>query len=457
MKLKGLVIVVKKISTGYIPREWQAKTHALLKRHNVLVFHRRGGKSVFAVNEIIDRAIFFDKLDLKTGEPLRNPHFAFVATTIGQVEMIAWQYFKEYCADIPGVKFNNQKLRITFPHPRGLATIYLFGAENFEAMRGIYLDGYVLDEYADMHPDVRDKVLLPTLSDRKGWEIIIGTPKGENAFKDIYTQAIDNPDMWFSCLYKASETDILDDDELIMLKRSMSDEAYRQEYECDFNAAPSGKYYQTYIDDLRREGKICSVPHDNSCLVSTFWDLGHSDSTTIWFIQEVGREIRVINYYAAHGKGIEHYIDYLNELESEGRYRYNEHVLPHDANHHSLQTNMTMVDRMEELGLDDIRVLPKTPSVAEDIHCVRQVLPKCWFDLKNCAEGLKGLAAYERKWDPRQRVYSDKPLHNWASDPADAFRQFAVDYEPGFGRSFGSTISDLPQTSKVEYNILEDF
>jgi len=449
--------MAKKISTGYIPREWQAKTHALLKRHNVLVFHRRGGKTVFAVNEVIDRTIFFDKMCPLTGAPLRNPHFAFVATTIGQVEQIAWQYFKDYCKDIPGVKFNNQKLRITFPHPRGEAKISLFGAENFNVMRGMFLDGYALDEYADMHPDVRDKVLLPTISDRKGWEIIIGTPKGENSFKDVYDRALLDSDRWFHCIHPVDETDLIDEDELRMLKGTMSEEAYAQEFMCDFNAAPSGKYYQKYIDDLVREGKVCNVPHENSCSVSTFWDLGFNDSTVIWFIQEVGREIRVIDYYEEHGKGIEHFIDLLREKEVEEGYRYNEHVLPHDADHNSLQTGQSMVDTMQSLGMVGIRVLEKTSSVAQDIHSVRLVLPKCWFDREKCFKGLKALKAYERKWDPRKKVYADKPLHNWASHAADGFRQFAVDYQPGFGKPISDRYRDLRDTPVPEYNILEDF
>jgi len=441
------------LSTGYIPRDWQAEAHCCLKRHNILVFHRRGGKTVFAVNEIIDKALSFNKNDPKTGKPFRNPTFAFVATTIGQVEKIAWQYFKDYCKDIPGVKFNNQKLTVSFPHPQGTCTIYLFGAENFDTMRGLFLDGYVLDEFADMHPDVRDKVLLPTLSDRKGWEIIIGTPKGENKFKELYQLALANTDMWFSCLFKASETGILDDEELRFLQRSMSPEAYAQEYECDFNAAPSGKFYQRYIDEARQNGRVCSVPWDNSLPVITYWDLGHTDSTSIWFFQEVGREIRVIRYMEDHGKGLEFYVEELHNYP----YHYSEHVLPHDADHTELSTGTTRTEYLESHGLKNIRVLEKSMNVGEDIHMVRQVLPKCWFDAKLTFDGLRALAAYERKWDPKQKVYLKSPLHNWASHAADSFRQFAVDYQPGFGRNYGDTREHQKETMQdPNWDILGD-
>ncbi len=442
---------VKKISTGYIPRDWQAYAHLQAKRHNVLVFHRRGGKTVFTVNHLINKAIKFDKLCPLTGRPLMNPQFAYVATTRSQVENIAWQYFKDYLKDIPGVKFNESKLRVTFPHPRGKCTIYLFGAENFDAMRGLYLDGYALDEYADMHPDVRDKVLLPTLSDREGWEIIIGTPKGENAFKEIYDFALDNPEDWYTTLVSALDSGIINEKELKMLKATMSDEAFRQEYLCDFNAAPSGKYYQRYIDDLRRNGQITNVPYDPAIPVVTYWDLGFNDSTSIWFVQECGREIHVIEYLEEHGKGLEYYVEEVNKRP----YRYSAHKLPHDAEHHELSTGRTRTEFLRECGLDDIEILPKSKNVAEDIHAVRQILPKCWFDREKCSDGIKALAAYERKWDAKLKVYAEKPLHNWASHGSDAFRYFAVDYQPGFGSGRMGRVRDLPRQVESNYNILD--
>lgn len=441
---------VKKIQTGYIPRPWQLKVHNNVKRHNINVVHRRGGKTVIAVNEIIDKAVKFDKMCPLTGNPLKNPQFAFVATTRAQVENIAWQYFKDYLRDIPGIKFNEQKLRATFPHPRGICTIFLFGAENFDAMRGIYLDGYVLDEYADMHPDVRDKVLLPTLSDRHGWEMIIGTPKGENAFKELYDFALDNKDTWQVTLLNVNDTKIIPEEELRMLRGTMSDEAYRQEYLCDFNAAPSGKYYQRYIDDARREGRITNVPYDNSVPVVTYWDLGFNDSTAIWFMQEVGRELHIIDYIEEHGKGLEFYVDEINKKP----YNYLVHKLPHDAEQHELSTGRTRTDFLRDMGLDNIEVMERTSNVAEDIHATRQLLPKCWFDRVKCADGIKALAAYERKWDPKKKVYADKPLHNWASHGADGFRQLAVDYRPGVGSGRRNHAGNLPKQAVSDYDIL---
>ena len=442
---------VKKIHTGYVPRDWQSKAHIQARRHNVLVFHRRGGKTVWTINHLINKAIKFDAMCPLTGEPLINPQFGYVATTRAQVENIAWQYLKDYLRHIPGVKFNEQKLRASFPHPRGICKIYLFGAENFDAMRGLYFDGYALDEYADMHPDVRDKVLLPTISDRKGWEVIIGTPKGENAFKDIYDYALSNPDDWYTTLESAETTGIIGPDELKMLRATMSDEAFRQEFLCDFNAAPSGKYYQRYIDEARREGRITGVPYDSHVPVVTYWDLGFNDSTSIWFVQEVGREIHVIDYLEEHGKGLEWYVEQIDAKP----YRYSAHKLPHDAEHHELSTGRTRTEFLRECGLDDIEIMPRSKNVAEDIHAVRQILPKCWFDRVKCEQGIKALAAYERKFDAKLKVYSDKPLHNWASHAADGFRYFAMDYKPGFGSGRLNSINNLPRTADSTYDILD--
>ena len=438
----------EKKHTGYKPRPWQAVTHGMVKRHNVLVFHRRGGKTVWSVNELIDQMARFNKNSPLTGEPLPNPRFAYIAPTIGQAEQIAWDYFKQYLGMIPGIKFNESKLRITLPHPRGTATIYLFGAENFERMRGLYLDGYILDEYADMHPDVRDKVLLPTLSDRKGWEIIIGTPKGDNAFKALYDYGRDHPD-WFTCHHSAEDTGLIDAEELKMLKTTMSDEAYRQEYLCDFGAAPSGYFYQKQMDILRDDGKITGVPHDASTGVCTFWDLGYNDSGTVWFIQEVGREIHVIDYIENNGVGLEWYV---NEVHNKP-YGYSKHFLPHDVEHHEISTGRTRRDYLENLGLVNVEVVPRSQNISEDIHATRVILPKCYFDKIKCEKGIKALRAYRKKYDAKTQTYSNKPVHDWASHGADGFRQFAVSYEPGFSRPISEWSQSLQSTTVSDYDI----
>lgn len=444
----------KVIPTNYTPRDWQLWAHGRTKRHNVIVFHRRGGKTVWAVNEIKDKAINFDKADPKTGEPLKNPKFAFIAPSAEQVRDIAWDYVKEYFGNLPGVKFNETRMKCTFPHPRGTCTVTLYSAENIERRRGLYLDGYVLDEYADMHPDTRDKVLLPTLSDRAGWEIIIGTPKGDNAFKKIYDVAVSDPEDWFSCIFKATQTDILPEKELKLLKKTMTEEAFRQEYLCDFHASPAGYYYQKIMDQLQEDGHITNVPYDKQCSVMTFWDLGFNDSGVIWFIQEVGREIHVIDYVENNGKGLDWYVDCINEKP----YQYVAHYLPHDVEHHEISSGQSRLEYLENLNLNNIQVVPKSGNINEDIHAVRQVLYKCYFDKNKCKDGIEALRQYRRKYDSKEQVFKNNPVHNWASHGADGFRQFAVVYEPGMSK-YGSIehINSLPEEAEHDFDIMEDF
>jgi len=426
------------------------------------VFHRRGGKSVFGINTLIHKAVSFNKY--KDGKPLRNPQFAYVATTSGQVEKIAWQYLKDYLRNVPGVKFNETKLRATIPLSEefGVATIYLFGAENFDAFRGMYLDGYILDEYADMHPDVRDKVFLPMLSDREGWEIIIGTPRGENAFKSLYDMAVEDAD-WMHLLVKASESGIIPEKELAMLKKTMSAEAYAQEYECDWNAAPSGKYYQSQMDELMARGHISRVPVDPSVPVMTFWDLGMSDSMTIWFIQEQGLSIAVIDYYEEHGKGLDHYFEVMDKKEEELDYKYGTIFLPHDASVRELTFGgKTRMDYFIDHGYKDVVTCPRNQNPAEGIHAVRQVLPKCFFDKEKTFFGRKALSGYQRKYDTKRQTYMDTPVHDWASHGADGFRLFAENYSPGMSRTMsmrggGSQFIEdrvLQVKAKCDYDIL---
>lgn len=406
-------------------------------------------------NHITDRSVRFNNMDSVTGAPLLNPQYAYVATTIGQVEKIAWPYFKHYLRNLPGVKFNEQKLRATYPHPRGTCTIFCFGADNFDAHRGIYLDGLILDEFADMHPDVRDKVFLPALRDRRGWELVIGTPKGDNAFKKLFMSYLLNMQAgdpnYFACLKNVFETGIFTLQEIEEMRKEMSEEAFAQEMLCDFNAAPAGYYYQRYMDEAVKENRITSVPFDPNAPVSTYWDLGVSDSTAIWFVQEVGKEVHVIDYLEEHGVGLDFYVKRLNEKP----YNYNHHVVPHDANQREMSTGKTRVEYLINQGLRNLVILPKSNSVADDINAVRLVLPKCWFDRDKCKKGIECLRDYQRKWDPKAQVFSNTPLHDKSSHGADAFRQFAVHYQPGFGR-FWNQKDDFraPQEAKSDYNVL---
>lgn len=213
-------------TTGYVPRKHQIEAHHGMagNRFSILVCHRRFGKTVLAINTLIDSALRFTKGDGR---------YAYIAPYYRQAKNVAWAYFKEFTHMIHGIKYNESELSVILPNG---SIITLYGADNPDALRGIYLDGVVMDEVADMKPNVWGEVIRPTLTDRKGWALFIGTPKGINLFYELYQRALDDP-TWFTAIYSAEETEILDKAELEAAKREMSESQYAQEFLCDFAAS----------------------------------------------------------------------------------------------------------------------------------------------------------------------------------------------------------------------------
>ena len=399
----------KTIVIPYKPRELQAHLHNNLERFNVVVCHRRFGKTVFAINHMIKEAV----KAVQAGKTA--PRFAYLAPLFKQAKTVAWDELKRLCANFPDVKFNEAELRADFLGAR----IQLYGADNPDTLRGIYLDGVVLDEYAQMNPKMYSEVIRPALSDRKGWAVFIGTPKGKNAFYDIYHSASDKKG-WARFLFKASETGILDAEELEMAQQDMTEAEYSQEYECSWSAALQGAYYANELERAYDEERIGKVPYDPSKQVETWWDLGMADSTSIWFVQRVGTAVHVIDYYENSGEGLAHYIDVLNQKG----YRYGAHVAPHDIVVRELSTGVSRKETAYSLGVD-FQVAPKL-KVMDGIDATRNFLNKCWFDETKTKKGLDALLQYRSQFDEKKRIWSEKPLHDWTSHASDAFRYGVV-------------------------------
>ena len=222
--------MTQRIDLGFRPREWQRACFVGLKarRFGVLVVHRRGGKTVMAVMRLIDAALKCER---------ENGRYAYIAPLFKQAKDVAWSYLKGYALKVPGSRVNESECWVELPNMGGSTSrIRVYGADNPDSLRGIYLGGAVMDEVADMKPDVWDQVVLPTLADRQGWALFIGTPKGVNRFSDLYDQA-QRDDDWFAALYDVYQTGALPESEIELARRSMPDNAFRQEYLCDFAAA----------------------------------------------------------------------------------------------------------------------------------------------------------------------------------------------------------------------------
>lgn len=410
----------KVIDLGYKPRPFQQALHRQLKRYNVLVCHRRFGKTVFALRELQDKALQCEK---------PRPQYAYVAPTYSQAKKVAWEYMKEFFKNVPGVEFHIQELKVTVP--KGVddkIIIYLIGADNPDSMRGLYFDGIIVDEYAQIAPSLWGEVIVPALSDRKGWAIFIGTPKGANHFKKIYATAEESmlkseASQWFAIKLKASQTNVIDPGELALMKETMSPEEYEQEMECNWDAALRGAYYSDYMERAENERRVTGVPYDASVPVHTAWDLGIGDSTAIWFYQAVGREVHVIDYLEMSGKGLEWYAGEMKRKP----YTYGTHFLPHDAGARELGTGKSLQEQLGDLigGGHTITVL-KRLKVEDGIQAARAILSKCYFDKVKCYRGIECLKSYQKVWDEKNGIFQDKPKHDEYSHGADAFRYLAL-------------------------------
>lgn len=427
------------ISTGYMPRSIQDEMHLNRKRFNVLVLHRRCGKTVFAINDMIDMA-FRNKL--------RNPIYAYISPYFGQSKRVAWELYKEYTKMIPGVTYNEAELRILIPRPHlnDKITIYLLGADNPTSLLGLGLDGVTMDEYASMSPDVWTRIVRPMLADRHGWATFISTPLGMNSFYDLLQLAKKNESgEWYYRIAPVSETKLIEESELAELRLSMSPEEFEQEFMCSFTAALLGAYFGKEMEEAEKSGRICSVPYEKSVPVETSWDLGVADTTCIWMFQQVGREIRAIDYIEDSGRGLDYYVKLLRDKP----YMYSDHHLPHDVQARDLSTGHSRLETLNSLGLKPVRVVPKM-AIEDRINAARLLIPKMWFDRDKCARGITALKNYERRWDAKLKVFSSSPLHNWASHGSDSFSYFALNFRENFKKNDRHT---LPRQTESDYDI----
>jgi hypothetical protein len=363
------------------------------------------GKTVSAINQLVHSALLCEK---------PSPRLAYIAPTYAQCKRIAWDYLLQYTRPL-GAIANIAELRVDFMGRR----ISLYGADSPDSLRGIYLDGVVIDEIGDVNPAIFSEVVRPALADRLGWAMFIGTPKGNNHFKDLRDRAYNSADGWKLLEFKASETGLIIPTELASAKAEMGDDKFRQEFECSFNAAVEGSYYGKMINELEEKNQITTIPREILSKTYCAWDLGMSDSTSIWVAQVVGKEIRLVDYYENHSQGLDTYVQWLRDNGWDNAVQ----LLPHDVVVRELGTGKSRQEMLEQAGLE-ITVVKKLP-VADGIMAVRRLLPRCWFD-KNVKQGLDALRNYRRNYDEKRNVFFDSPLHDWCSHAADAFRYLAV-------------------------------
>ena len=399
-----------KVTIPYTPRKQQGYIHNQIEkfRYSLLCCHRRFGKTVMCINHLIKAAMTSQN---------HNPRFAYIAPTYGQAKKIAFDYLKYYTKEIPGTKYNETELRCDLVNG---ARIMLLSSENPDSIRGIYLDGCIIDETAQINPALINEVITPALSDRKGFMILVGTPKGmANLFYDYYQKAQADP-KWFLYKAKASETGIVDKEELDAALAVMGSQKYEQEFECSFIGNIQGSIYGDVIASLDDKKQITRVPIDPAYPVNTAWDLGYNDQTAIIFFQQIGHNIHIVDYYENKNEAFPHYAQVLKEKDYIIEHNYG----PHDLDQTEFGTGKTRRETAYQMGLR-FRVVPRM-AIEDGIHAVKMVLPRCFIDVDNCGPLVNALRHYHRKFSDKERVYKIKPVHDWSSHAADAMRTLAT-------------------------------
>ena len=413
-----------------LPYEWKPRPHQLPffkamenKKRGCLVWHRRAGKDSASLN-------FTAKEVFK-----RVGNYWHCLPKIAQARKAIWKgvdakgrriidqaFPKEIRA-----KTYEQEMMIEFVNG---STWQLVGSDNYDAMVGSNPVGIVFSEYSIADPGAWN-YFRPMLAENGGWAVFIYTARGKNHGYSLYNMARKNDD-WYCELLTVNDTKREDGSpvigpEIIQAERDegMAEEMIQQEYYCSFDAQIPGAIYATQLAAARDDGRICKLPIEPSLDVHTAWDLGISDSMSIWFYQAVGKEVRLLHYYEDHNKGMEHYIQYLQEFKSKHGIQYGEHLAPHDIEVRELTSGRSRKETARDMGIV-FRTVERPRTKSEGHQAVRKIFPRLWIDDTRAEHGLSCLSEYQYEWDDKKGMFKDKPLHNWASHGADALQTLAL-------------------------------
>ncbi|QCI67515.1 hypothetical protein [Phreatobacter stygius] len=306
------------------------------------------------------------------------------------------------------------------------ATWQVVGSDSYDSVVGSPPVGVTFSEWALADPRAW-AYIQPILSENDGWALFITTPRGKNHVERM-VRGHDKDPNWYVGIQTVDDTHAISREAVDEARKGyralfgddQGDMLIEQEYYCSFDAAVIGAYYGRQMAQALRERRICGVPHDPAAPVWTAWDLGMDDATAIWFVQCVGREFHAIDYYEATGMDLAHYV----KLVKDKPYLYGGHILPHDVKARELGTGKSREEVLKTLGLA-VTVCPDH-RVDDGINALRLMLPKLWFDQEKCARGIEALSLYRADYDEKNQVLKPKPVHDWASHPADALRYLAI-------------------------------
>jgi hypothetical protein len=299
--------------------------------------------------------------------------------------------------------------------------IQIVGSDNIDSLVGSNPRGVVFSEYSLTNPIAYQRI-RPILEENDGWCIMVSTPRGKNHLYDLWKIAQNHPKTWFSTLLTVDDTKHISKEKIDALVDSgeMTEDMVLEEFYCSFECGTVGAYYSKYLDRMRLNNQIGSVPWEASFKVHTAWDLGMRDSTSIIFFQNIGTTIRIIDCYESSGVGLEHYAQVIAKRP----YQYGNHFAPHDIEVRELGSGITRREKARQLGIS-FSIAPNI-GIADGIEAVRSSLSKIYIDDINGKMVITMLENYRKEWDNKNKVYKPYPLHNCFSHMADALRYMCL-------------------------------
>ena len=425
------------VPDNWRPRDYQLDLWKYLEnggKRAVAVWHRRAGKDLLSVNWCVTAAL------------KRKGLYWHLLPTYNQGRKIVWdgmtrdgRSFLEHFPKELWANVNNTDMRLELKN----GSIYqVVGTDNVDRLVGSNPVGVVFSEYSLQDPRAWDLV-RPILAENGGWAVFIYTARGRNHGYDLFNMANRN-ERWFCQRLSIDDTSVLTQEAIEEEREAgMPEELIQQEFYCSFDAPLVGSYYGSLMAKALAEERIKNVPYEPRLEVHTSWDLGMGDSTAIIWFQQFGNEYRIIDYYENQGEGIPHYVKIVREKD----YIYGRHIAPHDIRVREMGTGKSRYEVARDLGIR-FDVCPNI-QVDDGIEAVRSIIPRCYFDEKKCSILVEALRQYRKDYDEKNKVYKNRPLHDWSSHGADAFRYLALGT-----RDINKNRQNLPSFADSNYNVL---
>ncbi len=426
---------------NFTPRDYQLDFLKAMDsgiKRAVLVWHRRSGKDLTTFNWVIKKLISEPSICYYI-----FPAYSQAKKAIWDSKDITGRPFLDYIPKELIASKHQQEMKVCLING---SIFQLVGSDNIDSIMGTNPKIVVFSEYAMQSPQAWDYI-RPILRTNKGVVIFISTPRGKNHFYDLYNNVRGSED-WYTSICSIKDTGVLTEEDIEQeRKEGMSDELIQQEYYVSFSRGVEGSYYGRLIEKAREEGRICNVPYDTRSPVHTAFDIGFGDNTSITFWQEVGGELRIIDFYENQGEGINHYVKHLQNKP----YVYGTHYMPHDAGSGSIQTGRTLQDVAYDQGLKTT-VLEREIDISIGIEAVRAMLSIAYIDQTKCLHLIKCLENYHKKFNEKTQSYSETPLHDWTSHAADSARYMA-NARIQYGRGPGSMTKDKLDKIKMQAGV----